>query len=56
MWHVWKGIFNSVVDKHTPFRTKRVRALNRLGFHHNLRIKCTREMSKKLKLYVPTFL
>ena len=26
MWHVWKAIFNSVVDKHAPFRTKRVRA------------------------------
>ena len=25
MWHVWKTIFNSVVDKHAPFRTKRVR-------------------------------
>ena len=26
MWHVWKAIFNSAVDKHAPFRTKRVRA------------------------------
>ena len=25
MWHVWKAIFNSVVDKHAPFRKKRVR-------------------------------
>ena len=22
MWHVWKAIFNSVVDKHAPFHSK----------------------------------
>ena len=26
MWHVWKAMINSVVDKPTPFRTKRVRS------------------------------
>ena len=26
MWYVWKAIFNSVVDKHSPFRTKQGRA------------------------------
>ena len=25
MWHAWKTIFNNVVDRHAPLRTKRVR-------------------------------
>ena len=25
MWHAWKKIFNNVVDRHAPLRTKRVR-------------------------------
>ena len=26
MWHVWKNIFNSVVERHAPLCTKRIRA------------------------------
>ena len=26
MWHVWKNIFNNVVDRHAPLRSKRVRS------------------------------
>ena len=26
MWHAWKNTFNFVVEKHSPLRTKRVKA------------------------------
>ena len=37
MWHAWKNIFNSVVERHAPLNTKRVRAKKSPWITHELK-------------------
>ena len=50
MWHVWKAIFNSVVDKHAPFRTKRVRASKSPWISSQLKDEMHKRDAQKIKL------
>ena len=50
MWHVWKAIFNSLVDKHAPFRTKRIRASKSPWISLQLKDEMHKRDAQKIKL------
>ena len=49
MWHVWKAIFNCVVDKHAPFCTKRVRAFKSPWISSQLKDEMHKRDAQKFK-------
>ena len=49
MWHVWKAIFNSVVDKHVPFRTTRVGASKSPWISSQLKDEIHKRDAQKIK-------
>ena len=56
MWYVWKAIFNSVVDKHAPFRTKRVRTSKSSWISSQLKDEMHKRDAQKIKAIAPTIL